>query len=170
MSTIFDVELPHEFWGDIDSARNAALKEAANTGGAVVFVESAEVQSHEVCLVGTISASAIDNREQGQTRGPALGSFHSTWGAVLNPSDLLGFLVVRHPITFEPCSTEADDLCRVAVPLNRTFNTIPNTVLGPVCCKKCRQPIPINRLLAKPGAKLCTACQVSNERILSDGN
>jgi hypothetical protein len=170
MSTILDVELHHEFWEDIDSARNAALKEAANTGGAVVSIESAEVQSHEVCLVGTIPASAINSREQGQTRGPALGSFHSTWGAVLSPSGHLGFLVVRHPITFEPCSTGPHDLCRVAVSLDRAFNTIPNTVLGPVCCKRCRRPIPINRLLAKPGAKLCTACQASNERITSDGN
>jgi len=159
VSTILDVDLNHEFWADLQAARSAANREAANTGGAVVRIEAIEIQAHKISLIGTIPLTAIDRDEGHRERSPSLGSLHTTWGAVLNPSREFGFLVVHHPVTFKPCSNESDDLCRVAVVLDRTFNTIPNTALGPVCCKKCRQPISRERLLARPGASLCTTCQ-----------
>jgi hypothetical protein len=164
MSTILDVDLNHEFWGHLDAARSAAYKEAANTGGAVITIEAAEIQAHAVCFIGTIPESAIDRKAESLGRRTLLGSFHTTWGAVLNPANQIGFLVVHQPVMFEPCSTESGDLCRVAVALERTFNTIPATILGPACCKKCRLPISAERLLARPGARLCTNCQATSER------
>jgi len=164
MSTILDVDLCHEFHGHLEAARSAAYMEAANTGGAVICVESAEILAHQVCLIGTIPESAIDPKAQQKDPTPSLVSFHTTWGAVLSPDGLMGFLVARQPVTFGACSTVSGDLCRVAVPLDRTFNTIPSTILGSVCCKKCRQPISRERLLARPGARLCTICQATSER------
>jgi hypothetical protein len=130
-----------------------------------VCVESVEIQAHKVCLIGTIPECAIDRKEVREDRSPSLGSFHTTWGAVLSPGRQLGFLVVRQPVSFEPCSTDSSDLCRVAVALDRMFNTIPTTVIGPICCKKCRRPISAERLLVRPGAGLCTACQGGKEGI-----
>lgn len=163
MSTILDVDLCHEFWADLGAAEQGAQKEAANTGGAVVCVETIDIRAHEVSFIGSIPECAIDVEVAPEKQSISLGSFHTTWGAVLRPSQLLGFLVVRHPINFKSYATRVADLRKVAVTLGRTFNTIPTTVLGPVCCRKCQLPISPERLRARPGAHLCTACQASNE-------
>jgi hypothetical protein len=163
LSIIVDVDLHHDFWEDLGAAENAAQKEAANTGAAVICVETIDIRAHEVSFIGTISESAIDREVAPGKKSVSLGRFHTTWGAVLSPTQLLGFLVVHHPISFTSCATEIADRRRVAVTLGRTFNTIPTSVLGAVRCRKCQQPISPARLRARPGVHLCTACQASNE-------
>jgi len=167
LSTIFDVLLHHEFWGDMSAAENAAYKEAANTGGAVVRVETVDIQARQVSFIGSIPEFAIDGEVASESRSNLLGSFHTTWGAVMTPGSQLGFLVVRHPLNLESYTPGASDLRRIVVTLDRTFNTIQPTVLGPVCCRKCKQPISPQRLRARPGTHLCTACQASNEEIFN---
>jgi hypothetical protein len=55
MSTILDVDLHHEFWDGLENARNAAYKEAANTGAAVISVDAVEIEARQVSFIGTNS-------------------------------------------------------------------------------------------------------------------
>jgi len=166
VETTLDVELHHQFWESDESARLAALKEAANTGAAVISIDSVDIQSTNVSFVGTIPEAAIDCTNPGSRTEPRLGTFHSTWGAVLRPKVHLGYLVVQHPITFDRCiDSTTSDLARVAVTLKRIFHTVPVTALGPVCCKRCNHPVSAKRLAAIPGTKLCTNCQQSFEEM-----
>jgi DksA/TraR C4-type zinc finger protein len=164
MPTILDVDLSHEFWGDVESARRAAAIEAANTGGAVIGIDAVEILPRSLTFIGTIPESAIANPDPtGPTR---LGSFHTTWGSVLNPAGIIGFLVVGHPVRCSGREINDSGLSRVSVSLDRTFTTIPTRTLGPVCCARCRQPISAERLRALPATRVCTGCRAISEEII----
>src|SRR5271165_4224709 len=106
---LLDVALKHEFWGSIKDAEGAAFKEAANTGAAIVAVKAIDIEAHRVSFVGVISESAIDGASSAEGGDTCLGTFHTTWGAVLNPAQDLGFLVVRHPVKLRFHSDGTDE-------------------------------------------------------------
>jgi hypothetical protein len=164
MPTILDVDLSHQFWGDVESARRAAAVEAANTGGAVIGIDAVEILPGSLTFIGTMPESAIANPDSnGSSR---LGSFHTTWGSVLNPAGIIGFLVIGHPVRCKAREITDSGLSRVSVSLDRTFTTIPTRTLGPVCCARCRQPISAERLRALPTTRVCTVCRTISEETI----
>ncbi len=166
MATILDVDLRHAFWGNLEDAKRAANAEAANTGGAVVEVTALELGCSTASFIGILPESALDDDAPAPQRtSQFLGAFHTTWGAVLDPSDRLGYLVLRHPIKLRPCLAREDGLCTIAVTMPRAYRTIPATNVGPVCCMKCRRPISPERLRALPNTRRCTECQSQIEEI-----
>jgi hypothetical protein len=164
MSTILDVDLHHEFWPDLKEARTAALVEAANTGGVVISVDAVEIQPQSVTFIGTVPELALNSASSWRC-GTRLGSLHTTWGSVLRPAGIIGYLVVGHPITCQSYETKDPDFRRVAIKVDRTFTSIPTAALGPLCCAQCRQPIPSERLRAIPGVRVCVTCQTAREEI-----
>jgi DksA/TraR C4-type zinc finger protein len=162
METIIDVDLNHRFWPNLGAAREAAAIQAANTGAVVATVESVEIQSHQVTFVGTVPESAVSGCV-GLSARPRLRSFHTTWGALLNPGSLMGFLVIAPPLNCRSFDADIPEVSRIALAVPRMFATIPPKHLGKVCCCECRQPISLARLQALPGARLCTGCQRQKE-------
>jgi hypothetical protein len=164
MPTILDVDLSHQFWGDVESARKAAAVEAANTGGAVIGIDAVEVLPRSLTFIGTMPEQACANADS--TSSPRVGSFHTTWGSVLNPAGIIGFLVIGHPVRCRSREIGDSGLSRVSVSLERTFTTIPTCTLGPICCVRCRQPISTERLRALPATRVCTTCRAISEEII----
>ncbi len=164
MQTILDVNIPHHFWGDLNEARSAAQREAANTGAAVVSIDAVEVRARFVRFIGSMPAGAAEQNVPRASRHVDPGSFHTTWGAVLNPRELIGFLVIPRPIAEELCSPpDADNHVRFEVAIERSCGSAPVAVLGHTCCRGCKQPISPERLRARPNTQFCTACQSKKE-------
>jgi hypothetical protein len=162
MSTIFDVDLCHRFWGGLEVAKSAASMEAANTGAAVIAVDAVEIHPSCVTFIGTLPDLAVA-RTDVSFKPRRIGSFHTTWGSVLHPAGTIGFLVAGHPLNYLAYESNDPKVRRVAVSVNRTFTTIPTGNLGPICCTKCRQAISPKRLSAIPGVRVCLTCQTQRE-------
>lgn len=163
MEPLLDSDLHHKFWGDLQAAQNAACREAANTGGAVVAVDAVEIQLKSILLIGTVPEPALTDESTPQCALAPIRSFHTTWGAVLHPSGIIGYLVLGRPVRCRPRAGLDFDLARIAVRVERKFTSIPVGHLGPSCCAVCSRPIPAERLEAMPTARLCVMCQEHRE-------
>lgn len=163
MGTILDVELDHSFNESLGAAADVAAIEAANTGATVLAVDAIEVSPLRVTFVGTTARSAVSAISSDARSIKRVRSFHTTWGAILKPNGTLGFLVVSNPIAAVLHEMEESSRCRVAVSLARTCESFPSTTLGPVCCIRCRLPIPSERLKAIPQVHTCLDCQQMKE-------
>lgn len=164
MTCILDTNINHSFWPSLDAARDAAALQAANTGAIVATVESVEIKPRHITFVATVPEAALDVRSDlGRRQAPK--SFHTTWGALMHPEAVLGYMVVAPPLNCRGFDADRRDVSRIAITVARTFATIPPTNLGAVRCCECRRPIPLARLQALPGARLCTNCQHQKESI-----
>lgn len=162
METFLDAEIHHTFWGDLEAAKHAARAEAANTGGALMDVDSVEIQPTRIAFIGAVP-EAIGDLVASAARYTEIGSFHTTWGAVLQPSGILGYLVLRPPLLCAGTARSEKDSRRLAVHARRSLKSIPNVILGHPCCVGCRSPIPPERLRAVPNTRFCSYCQSSRE-------
>lgn len=165
MKVILDVEIPHAFWGSLEVAKRRGMVEAANTGGILLEVRAIEIRGSVLVFVGTIPMGAIEKGPkvgQGRVtiRSRGLGTFHTTWGALMRPEDTVGFFVLQRPVTGVGgrISNELDTL-RVAMEVKRRFGSMSSSFIGPVCCVECNEAISEQRLKIIPGVRTCTNCQ-----------
>lgn len=163
IDTVLDARLRHSFWGDLGLAKDAAYKEAANTGSAIITVDAVEIQPRSIRFIGSVPEPVVGGDQHAAFSSSPVRSFHTTWGSVLSPSGVIGYLVVARPLVPRARTTAGREANRVALTVQRTFTTIPVGVLGPVCCAACRLPIPSERLAAVPGVHLCVTCQSLRE-------
>lgn len=163
METLLDVEIRHEFLPSLKEAARRAAIEAANTGAAVLSVESIEVDQQRVTFIGTLPDIAVEMPGGRGISAPRARSLYTTWGAVFQPSGMIGYLVLDQPISCPSHPAEDPIKRRVGVSLRRSLNTVAPLILGPQCCLTCKRPIPEQRLLAAPGARLCVGCQRKKE-------
>jgi hypothetical protein len=171
MHTFLDTDIEHAFWGGPNIARTRALFEAANTGGALLQVHSIEIQESSLVFVGTIPRAAIErsqqtSRRRPSIRAPGLGTFHTTWAALICPSDIIGFFVIWRPVTFTGQARLRDwDTVRVTMEVRRSSPSIASAFIGPICCIECNEAIAEGRLKAIPGVRTCVICQRREEEV-----
>jgi hypothetical protein len=166
----FDTLLKCGFHSGAEDAHRAALREAANSGGAIVAVETLEFQPRTVLAIGSVPAAAVEYRAPHDTRpvlkGTGVGALHTTWGAAIGDQceGPLGYLVVRGPLRLSGAAILDDqDRIRVALPLHRECQTIRRREIGPRCCARCNRPINSARLAAVDAAFTCTDCETKKE-------
>lgn len=170
MDTLLDAEVEPAFHGSLETARRRAGVEAANTGGVVLEAHAFEARGNSLTIIGAIPAEAFEARSAAVEGRPkihsfALGRFHTTWRALLEPEDPIGFLVLQQPVTLIAGSHPDKDTALVATDLKRRFAALPSSfTLGPRCCADCNEVIPEQRLKAVPGTRTCTRCQNRREQ------
>jgi len=169
MSTILDADLEHAFWPSLETAKRRAAVEAANTGSTVLDVRAIEIQGTSLHFIGAVPRDALQvesesARSRPRVRPRGFGKFHTTWGALIRPGGALGFFVLHHPVQLAGPALDEGDVVWVAVEVKRRFTSLPLGFIGPVCCTKCNEPIPEQRLRAVPGVKICTKCQTTEEK------
>lgn len=150
-------------------ALKAAQIEAVDTGSLLLEATSLEMAPGRLVFVGTLpfagvtsARASVGGRRRAET--PAFGRFHTTWSALVCPEGILGYLVLRQPVTVTNAGDLEDDRLTVAVGVTRRCS-IPDllTNLGPTCCSKCNQPLSPSRLAAVPGTRWCVRCQQKKE-------
>jgi hypothetical protein len=148
-----------------DPGESLALKAAANTGALIMPVRSIRRSESRVLFVGELPLAALDGSlevSDGPIRVKAqdLGPFYPASAH----TDLVGFLLLHRPVRLISGAVP-DSEERVAVAVAGSPELLPPTIpsLGPVCCTRCNKPIPKRRLLAVPGATMCTSCQSEKE-------
>lgn len=163
LDTILDASVPHIFWGDLQAAKRASCAEAANTASVILRVDAIEVQIDSVTFIGAMPDVALEPREISGRATRLIGTLHTTWGALLYPAGIIGYLVVTRLIAGRAQVIRSAEVNRAALSVKRTFRTMPPMNLGPICCHVCRLPIPDVRLKATPNSKLCVSCQTMRE-------
>jgi len=166
MDILLDAEICHSFWTNLETAKRRTFLEAANTGGAILEVCSIEIQRLSLVFIGSVPTAALETgpragRGRPRIRSQGLGTFHTTWGALMKPEDGIGFFVLRQPVGLLGGYTSSDEqqATRVAMEVKRRYTSMPPGFIGPVCCVNCNEVISEQRLKAIPGARTCTNCQ-----------
>ena len=166
MHILLDAEVWHSFWATLETAKRRAFLETANTGGAILEVCSIEIQRPSLVFIGSVPTAALEigprvSRGRPRIRSQGLGTFHTTWGALMKPEDTIGFFVLRQPVTLRGGYPPSDgqEVTRVAMEVKRRFSSIPPGFIGPQCCVDCNEAISAQRLKAIPGVRTCTNCQ-----------
>jgi hypothetical protein len=169
MDTFFDAGVAPRFHLSVSEAREAAHIEAVDTGSLVLAVRSLEMAPGRLVFVGDLPASGVaHSRSSGGGRRraetPALGRFHTTWSMFIRPEAVLGYLILRQPVTITSNSDSEDGRITVAVGVSRRpSNPDVLAVVGPICCSRCNQLVPPSRLAAVPGTHTCVRCQEEKE-------
>jgi len=169
MDIILDLKIIHSFWGSIGAAKRQAMREVANTGGVILDVCAIEVRDPSLIFVGSLPTATIEPESsptpgRRKIRPAALGTFHTTWGALIRPMDSIGYFVLRQPLSFLGTlpPPEASTLL-VAMEIERHFKSMQLGFIGGVPCISCNELIPEQRLMAIPGVRTCTTCQSVKE-------
>ena len=160
--------MPSRYWCDLVEAANRAANEAVNTGGIVHRVISIELGPQFVRFIGVLPPGAVEFKSSENLIRPKLvchgvGTFHTTWGAIIKPDETIGFMVLQHPVLLIGPKPDDSDLVYAPVFVRRSVCSIPETVLGLVCCVQCNKPIAQKRLEAIPGVRICRRCKEEKE-------
>lgn len=148
------------------TALSLAYRAAANTSAVVMSVISVRQWGSHLLIVGEIPISGLEGRlklSDGPIRAEArhYGPYYPVEGS----GRPIGFLLLHRPVCLTSGSVAGDkDAVTVAVLVPRAVFQLNVPEVGPVCCLRCNQPIPEKRLLAVPGARLCTTCKSEEER------
>jgi Prokaryotic dksA/traR C4-type zinc finger len=171
LETLLDAPLPHKFCSSLDVAEQAALSEAADTGGVLLRVKSLRIDSGSLVITGMIPMTVPVFQERSarsaQLRPRSIGTMRLTERSLHNPeaNRELGYLVLQTPLAAAdqlPESEDGDELwVRLSIP--RVLHKLPPSSIGAACCACCNRPIPQARLLAIPNTKVCTNCQRKKE-------
>lgn len=171
LETILDTTLPHRFCPSLQAAEQAALREAADTGGILLRIKSLKLNPNDLVVTGVIPTTALvfehPSGFPAHLQPRSIGTMRLTWNSLLHPSpgDELGYLVLQTPVAASGQVPEAEDgdNCWVALSIERALHTLAPGSIGPACCVRCNRPIPQQRLLAVPKTRVCTKCQQKKE-------
>ena len=164
--------LPHKFCASLQAAEQAALREAADTGGILLRIKSLRLEPNVLVVTGVIPhhrpcfraplrisralAAQIDRHHATHTEQPASSG----------PGDEIGYLVLQTPVAAADQLPESEDGDNswVALSIRRALHTLQPGSIGAACCARCNRPIPQQRLLAVPNTRVCTNCQQKKEK------
>jgi len=172
LETILDAPLPHRFCASLEAAEQAALREAADTGGIVLRIKSLRLEPNRLVVTGVIPTSAFVFKypcEYAAHLQPrSIGTMRLTRNSLLHPGsgDEIGYLVLQTPVAAAEQLPESEDgeNSWVALSIRRALHTLEPIFIGAACCARCNRPIPRQRLLAVPNTKVCTNCQHKKEK------
>jgi hypothetical protein len=169
--SLLDAPLPCKFCESLPAAEEQAAREAADTGGSVLRVNSIRIEPNRLVLTGLIPQTAlvpeVTSDSPGSLRPRSMGNLHTTWSSLLQPggSDQIGYLVLHTPVGTPGQLPESEDgdFCWAALAIERTLHTLRTGCVGAISCASCNRPIPQQRLLAIPNTRVCTNCQQKRE-------
>jgi hypothetical protein len=170
--TLLDVPLIHKFCASLQAAEQEALREAADTGGVVLRIKSLRIEPNCLVVVGVIPSTALvfdsSAEVQAHVQPRSTGTLRLTWSSLLHsrPDDEIGYFVLQTPVDATEQVPESEDGGNlwVALSIRRSLHTLEAGSIGAVCCARCNRPIPQQRLLAVPNARVCTNCQQKKEK------
>lgn len=172
MQTLLDAPLLHTFCVSLEAAQQAALREAADTGGIVLRIKSLRLEPNHLVVTGVIPTSVFvieyPSEFPARLQPRSMGTMRLTQNSLLHPgpSDEIGYLVLQTPVTAAEHLPESEDGENfwVAISIQRALHTLKPSFLGVACCTRCNRPIPQQRLLAVPNTRVCTNCQHKKEK------
>ena len=169
METFLDARVAPEYHPSVEAARRAAHLEAVDTGSLALEARSIELKPGRLIFIGDLPAAgvaAMRSSAQGRQRAEAigLGRFHTTPSIFAEPQRILGYLVLRQPVTVTSKDGSDEGRIAVAVEIARR-QSVPGVVavVGATCCVQCNQPLPPGRLAAVPGTHICVGCRQTRE-------
>jgi len=172
LETILDAPLLHKFCPSLQAAEQAALREAADTGGILLRIKSLRLEPYYLVVTGVTPTTAIvfENPSgfPAHLRPRSIGTMRLTQNSLLHPSldGEIGYLVLQTPVSAGeqfPESEEGENSW-VALSIRRALHILEPSCIGSPCCARCNRPIPQQRLLAVPKTRVCTNCQQKKEQ------
>ena len=173
MQTLLDAPLLHTFCASLEAAQQAALREAADTGGIVLRIKSLRLEPNHLVVTGVIPTSVFvfeyPSEFPAHLQPRSIGTMRLTQNSLLHPGpgDEIGYLVLQTPVTAAEQLPESEDGENFWV---ATFHSAclahigSRVSIGAACCARCNRPIPQQRLLAVPNTRVCTNCQQKKEK------
>jgi hypothetical protein len=170
--TVLDAPLLHKFCPSLQAAEQAAMREAADTGGVLLRVKSLRVEPRHLVVTGVLPTPALVFKSSSgipaHLQPRSIGTMRLTWKSLLNPGaeDEIGYLVLQTPVAAADQIPESEDgeNSWVALSVRRALHTLEPGSIGPACCARCNRPISRQRLLAVPTTRVCTNCQQKKEK------
>src|SRR6266851_4098367 len=158
MQTLLDAPLLHTSCASLEAARQAALREAADTGGIVLRIKSLRLEPSYLVVTGVVPTSALVFEHPSEPPAHLLPRSIGTMRLASNSlvhtgaSDEIGYLVLGTPVAVGDQLPESEDGDNswVAISIRRALHTLEPNTFGPACCVRCNRPIPQQRLLAVP--------------------
>src|SRR5580704_2032091 len=98
--TLLDTRLPHRFCPSLQAAEQAALREAADTGGILLRIKSLRLNPNDLVVTGVIPTTALvfehPSEFPAHLQPRSLGTMRLTWNSLLHPGpgDEIGYLVL----------------------------------------------------------------------------
>lgn len=171
LETILDAPLAHRFCASLEAAEQAALREAADTGGIVLRIKSLRLEPSRLVVTGVIPTSAFvfeyPSEFPAHLQPRSMGTMRLTRNSLLHPGsgEEIGYLVLQTPVAAADHLPQSEDgeNSWVALSIRRALHTLEPSSIGAVCCARCNRPIPQQRLLAVPNTRVCTNCQQKKE-------
>jgi hypothetical protein len=169
--TLLDAPLLHKFCASLEAAEQAALREAADTGGILLRIKSLRLNPTDLVVTGVIPTTALVFEHPcefpARLQPRSIGTMRLTLNSLLHPGpgDEIGYLVLQTPVAAagQVPESEDGDNCWVALSIRRARHTLEPSSIGAACCARCNRPIPQQRLLAVPNTRVCTNCQKKKE-------
>ncbi len=169
---LLDTPLHHKLCASLEAAEQAALREAADTGGIVLRIKSLRLEPHRLVVTGVIPTVAFafeySSEFPAHLQPRSIGTMRLTRNSLLHPSfgDEIGYVVLQTPVAAAEHLPESEDgeNSWVALSIRRALHTLEPSSIGPPCCARCNRPIPQQRLLAVPNTRVCTNCQQAKEK------
>src|SRR5216683_4738560 len=104
MQTLLDAPLLHTFCASLEAAEQAALREAADTGGIVLRIKSLRLEPNYLVVTGVIPTTALVFESPAgfpaRLRPRSIGTMRLTSNTPLHPApgDEIGYLVLQTPV------------------------------------------------------------------------
>ena len=170
-----DASLSFGFCATLQAAEEAALREAADTGGILLRVKSLTVAANPTVATGVVPAAALAFERHSEFPGRLLprsvGTMRLSKTDLLDPDQNgeLGYLVLQTPVvaTGQVPESEDGDSVWVTVAIPEAVAALKPGVSGAACCGRCNRPISKQRLIAVPNTRVCTNCQRKKENTCS---
>src|SRR5271166_1761093 len=147
--TILDLKLGNRFWSTIREAEDAASREAANTGGAILRIASIRTEATRGVVSGRVLSAVVDSAPhldipRGYAKPRSIGTFHLTWKSLMqrNGDGDIGYLVVQRPIGASALPDgDLAETCFISVEVPRDFYSLGAVTIGTETCRACSRPI-----------------------------
>ena len=170
--TLLDAPLFHKFCASLQEAEQAALLEAADTGGVLLRIKSLRLEPNNLVVAGVIPTAALvfehPSEFSAHVQPRSIGTMRLTRGSLLHPppNEEFGYVVLQTPVASPGRLPESEDgeNSWVALSIRRALRTLAPSSIGAACCARCKRPIPQQRLLAVPNTRVCTNCQQKKEK------
>lgn len=176
MSGAFETNVKLLCFSSSKEAEASATQAASVCGGIVVKIGRVEVAALRVSFHGLVPRAMVKARFRRDytdltsvinSKPPLPASLNTTWGNVLEPENLIGYMVLNDFGSASGITTvkEWDDdtgasdtvLCKLH--FERTLFSLSNFSRGTPYCEICGCQIPTKRVLAVPGVQRCVLCQ-----------
>jgi hypothetical protein len=174
MVGIFETAVRPVFMPNFNMTQVSSMEEASITSSLILTVRCVEVKHKAVFLKGDVPTELLFSRMNSSVDPSIrqltinvfhLGKFYTTWKAVLEGSQPIGFLtfyppfeIIRYGLDLFDDPGEDTQVFHIAIRLDRIGESLPCKEIGRRMCEHCGQLIPYERLKAVPDVTACVSC------------